>query len=236
MATRKKPARPDRTSRPEGPDGSAYSDGRTRLLLGGGVLLAVCAVIAGLVIFSSGGEAVVPSPRASVTADATSLVVGRADAPATVVVREDLTSPTSRSFDDASRDFLEIMAAQGRVRVVYQPVHGASAPTGYAATALGAWARVLRSGTPRQALRFQRMLLDAQPVSGASPPGMIDLARRAGVRDTGVLSSLSAPPPDALVRAGARPAGVLLNGRPVAGSSPVAVADSLQRALLRFRG
>ena len=230
MARRSKPRNP------QGPDGSAYSDGRTRLLLGGGVLVAVCAVIAGLVIFSSGGETVVPSPRASVSAQATSLVVGRAGAPATVLVREDLTSPTSRAFDVASRDYLEIMAAQGRVRVVYQPVHGSSAPTGYAATALGAWAQVLRSATPEQALRFQRLLMDAQPAAGGTPPGTIDLARRAGVRDADVLSSLSTPPPAALVAAGARAPQVLLDGKPVAGGSPVEVADALQKALLRQRG
>lgn len=221
---------------PQGPDGSAYSDGRTRLLLGGGVLVAVCAVIAGLVIFSSGGKAVVPSPTASVTTTATSLVVGRTGAPATVLVREDLTDPDSRAFDVASRDYLEIMAAQGRIRVVYQPVHGTTAPAGYARTALGAWAQVLRSGTPKQALRFQRLLLDAQPSAGGTAPGMIDLARRAGVRDTGVLSSLATAPPAALVAAGARSPQVLLDGRPVPGGSPVEVADTLQEALLRVRG
>ncbi len=51
-----------RAQRPLGPDGSVSSDGRTRLLLGGGVLIAVCAVIAGLVIFSGGEQAQPRSP------------------------------------------------------------------------------------------------------------------------------------------------------------------------------
>ena len=225
-----------RAQRPLGPDGSVSSDGRTRLLLGGGVLIAVCAVIAGLVIFSGGEQAQPPVARAAMSATSTSLVVGRAGAPATVTVREDLTSPRSRAFDIASRDYLEIMAAQGTVRVVYQPVHGTGTPTGYAADALGAWGEVLREGTPRQALRFQRLLLDEQPASGSPAPGLIDLAKRAGVRDEGVLSSLSTDPSAALVEAGTGSPEVLLDGRPVSGSSPVAVADALQRELLRRAG
>ena len=219
-----------------------------RLLIVLGVLAAISAVVAGFVIFSDGPQAA-PPPEATapLTATTTSLQMGPANAPSQVVVVEDLASPQSRSFDIASRDFLEIAAAQGTVRVTYQLV---GPEVGVGAAASGAWATLLREATPRQVLRFQQRVLDAQPEAPDGSSRLIDLARRAGVKDPDVLSAVGGAAGEdatAVLRAGLRtqlgtgdpsftgptrgPV-VLLDGSRMRASTPVALADALQRALL----
>lgn len=219
-----------------------------RLLIVLGVLAAISAVVAGFVIFSDGPQAAPPpEATATLTANATSLQMGPERAPSQVVVLEDLASPQSRSFDIASRDFLEIAAAQGTVRVTYQLVGPA---TGAGAEASGAWATLLRQATPRQVLRFQQRVLDAQPETQDGSSRLIDLARRAGVKDSDVLAAVgdaSGADAAALLRAGLKTqleagdaslAGpthdpvVLLDGSRLRAATPVALADALQRALL----
>ena len=224
-----------------------------RLLIVLGVLAAISAVVAGFVIFSDGPQAA-PPPEATATlaAAGSSLQMGPERAPSQVVVLEDLASPQTRSFDVASRDFLEIAAAKGTVRVTYQPY--STAASGYGVEATRAWGTLLREATPRQVLRFQQRVLDVQP--GAQPAAqdgasrLIDLAKQAGVKDADVLSAVGdAGSGDAVavLRAGAearRAAGagsvagapdgpvVLLDGTRLTASTPVALADALQRALL----
>lgn len=212
-----------------------------RLLVVVGVLGVLSAVVAGFVILSSAGApAPVPDGAAPLRAGEHSLLMGKAAAPTKVVVFEDLASPQSRSFDLASRDFLEAVAAQGHVQVEYQPV--TSATSGYPLEATTAWGALLRSGTPRQTMRFQRELFDRQPDAGQSVAGSLeDWARKAGVTDDGVLSDLAGSDPSVLAAAtaAARAASVdqvpavTLDGRPVTATSPVALADALQRELLR---
>lgn len=212
-----------------------------RLLIVVGVLGVLSAVVAGFVILSSAGApAPTPDSAAPLRAGEHSLLMGRATAPTKVVVFEDLASPQSRAFDLASRDFLEVVAAQGHVQVEYQPVR--SATSGYPLEATTAWGALLRSGTPRQAMQFQRELFDRQPETGQSVSGSLeDWARKAGVTDDGVLSDLAGTDRSFLDAASAaaqaasveRVPAVTIDGRPVTATSPVALADELQRELLR---
>jgi hypothetical protein len=212
-----------------------------RLLLVLGVLGAISTLIAALVIFSSGGEpAPVPDADAPVRASQHSLLMGRADAATKVVVFEDLASPQSRAFDLASRDFLDVVAAKGHVQVEYQPV--TSATSGYPLEATTAWGALLRSGTPQQAMRFQQELFDRQPDPGEAVSGSLeDWARKAGVEDDAVLSDLGSTD-QGFLDAGAEAAraasveqvpAVTVDGEPLTAASPVALADELQRELLR---
>ncbi len=212
----------------------------TVVLLVVGVLLAVSVVIAGLVVLSGGSEpATAPVPTATVSVEDQGLVVGPADAPATVVVHEDFGSPESRAFDIASRDFLRIEAARGVVQVRYLPFAGDE--EGYSVAALQAWAGVIGAGTPEQALAFHDVLVDRQPQAGAPVPDQfLAWAADAGIEDADVLDAIDAPDPAFVDRADAAAAAagvrrapvVLLDGRPVSGPTPVAVAERLQRALL----
>lgn len=223
------------------PDQDAPAERNTVLLLVIGALLAISAVVAGLVIFSS-GEAPAEKPESSavVRAAGPSLLVGPDDAPAKVVVYEDFGSQESRSFAIASRDFLRIEAARGAVQVAYRPfVEGSG---GYSAEAFQAWAAVLDAGTPKQALAFHDVLLDRRPASGSPTPSeLVAWAAEVGAEGDGVQSAMATPDQDT-VAAAARAASaagatrvptVVVDGKAMPVTTPIELADELQRALLR---
>ena len=207
-----------------------------------GGLALISAVIAGLVIFSSGeGPADKPEAAAPIHAGDASLSVGKSDAASKVVVYEDFASPQSREFEMGSRDFLRIEAAQGTVQVEYRPF--TTGAGGYSADALQAWGGVLAAGTPKQALAFHDVLFDRQPASGSPTPSeLVTWAEDKGIHDKAVQAAM-AQPGDALAaaagqaarEAGAtRPPFVVLDGKPLSADSPTALADALQRRILEL--
>lgn len=214
---------------------------RVLLVLGG--FGAVSAVVAGLVIFSSGSPKPPPEPAvAAVRVEGGSVSVGAEKAPTVVVVYEDFASPASRTFEISSRDFLRGEAARGEVLVQYHPI-GLGA--GYSSDAAAAWGGVVSSGTPEQALALHDLLFDRQPAANDPAPGeFIALAKKAGVTSAAVLEAVASPAPsfaDAS-RAAAAGAGVrttptvLLDGKQVTAASAVDLADDLQRAVLGTEG
>ena len=203
-------------------------------------LATLSVVIAALVIFSSGEEpARKPDPEAQVRAGEQAVIVGNESARTKVVVYEDFASQESRAFDIGSRDFLEIEAARGTVEVEYRPIAVEEDP--YARVAIAAWAGVLRAGTPAQALSFHDMLFDRQPDAGAGAPELDTWARDAGIDDPDVLDAIEVEDTQVIAEANraATQAGVtdtptvLVDGEPLAAASPTALADKLQRLLLR---
>jgi protein-disulfide isomerase len=201
----------------------------------------VSAVIAGVVIFSSSGSTAPPEdPEAKLRTSGESLTVGSSDAPTKVVVHEDFGSRKSRDFETASRDFLRVEAAQGKVLVEYRPF---SLADGYSRRALEAWAAVLEGGTPKQTLAFHDELFDRQPASGSAAAAASDLeswAVDAGV-DKGLASdAVERSDPDFVkaARQAARAADVetaptvLVDGKPFGSGSGVELADQLQRKIL----
>jgi protein-disulfide isomerase len=220
----------------------APAERNTVLLLVVGVLAVISAVIAALVIFSSGsGPAEKPEPAAPVGAGDGSVSVGSTTAPTTVVVHEDFADPASRSFEIASRDFLRIEASRGSVRVEYHPF--VAGDDGYSADAFQAWGGVLGAGTPKQALAFHDVLFDRQPPSGSPTPSeLVTWAQDKGIDDPRVHAAM-AQPDDVLVAkaaAAARDAGatttpyVVLDGKPLVAASPTELADGLQRRILEL--
>ena len=201
----------------------------------------VSAVIAGVVIFSSGGSTTPPKgPEAKVRTSEESLTVGSSDAPTKVIVYEDFGSRQSRDFETASRDFLRVEAAQGKVLVDYRPF----APAGeYSRRALEAWAAVLEGGTPKQALAFHDELFDRQPASGSASPAASDLeawAVDAGVDKVLASDAIERSDPDFVeaTRRSARAANVeaaptvLVDAKPFGSGNGVELADQLQRKIL----
>ncbi len=228
------------TTRP--PDPGAPAERNTVLLMVLGALAVISAVIAGLVIFSSGeGPADKPEATAPVRAGDASLSVGRSDAPTKVVVYEDFASPESREFEMASRDFLRIEAARGSLLVEYHPYVAGS--DDYSTDALQAWGGVLSAGTPKQALAFHDVLFDRQPSSGSPTPSeLVTWAEDKGIDDQRVHAAM-AQPADALVAAADRAAlqagvrrapYVVLGDTPLSASSPTGLADTLQRRVLEL--
>jgi protein-disulfide isomerase len=210
------------------------------LLMVIGVLAVISAVIAGLVIFSSGeGPAQKPEAVAPVSAGDRAVLVGKSSAPTKVTIYEDFGDPDSRALEIASRDFLRIDAAQGRVQVEYRPfVAGKDL---YSRDAGAAWVALLESGTPKQTLAFHDLVFDRQPDPGATEkPDFVSWAAGMGVKDKPAIDAMSSP--DASLtdrstqlaaRAGVtRTPVVLVDGKSVTADSPVALADKLQRMLL----
>jgi protein-disulfide isomerase len=210
------------------------------LLIVLGVLGVISAVIAGLVIFSSGeGPAQKPEAVAPVRAGDQAVLVGKSSAPTKVTVYEDFGDPESRALEIASRDFLRIDAAQGHVQVEYRPF--VAGDDLYSADAGAAWVALLGSGTPKQALTFHDLVFDRQPEPGATEkPDFVSWAAATGINEKSVLDAMASP--DATLTEGANQAAaragitrapvVLVDGKPVTADSPVALADKLQRMLL----
>ncbi len=222
------------------PNQDAPAERNTVLLLVIGGLVAISAVIAGLVIFSSSeAPARKPEAAAQVRAGDQSVFVGRRAAPTKVVVYEDFASPESREFEIASRDFLRIEAARGRVQVEYRPYVASGAA--YSSGAMQAWGGVLGAGTPKQALTFHDVLFDRQPGPGDDAGDQfIAWARDKGIEDADVLAAMTRPDDTLIASANsaARKAGaqrlplVLLNSAPLSAASPTELADTLQRQVL----
>jgi hypothetical protein len=222
-------------------DGEAPQRSRRLLIVLGG-LAAVSAVFATLVIFSnSTAEPAEPkAPVAQVRAGDHSLAVGAPKAATRVVVYEDFGSADSRTFDISSRDFLRDEAARGGVVVEYHPV--TLAGVDYSTDALAAWGAVLGRGRPKQALALHDLLFDLQPSpDDHAQQEFSALARKAGVKERDVLDAVGAPDRAWANSTGpaARAAGVSttprvqVDGTPLAASSPVALADKVQRLILR---
>ena len=202
---------------------------------------AVSVVIAAVVIFSSGGSTTRPeAPEAALRKGGESLIVGNPDAPKKVTVYEDFGDPHSRDFEIASRDFLQVEAAQGDVQVEYRPFPQTD---GYSLMAVEAWAAVLEDGTPKQAMAFHDELFDRQPAVDGAPPSDAELeawAVDAGVDEGLVSAALERRDSDFVDAAmgAAATAGVetvptvLLDGRPFGTGTGVKLADQLQRKIL----
>ena len=222
-------------------EGDGPPERSRRLLLGIAVLGAVSAVIAGVVIFSSGGSTTrAEDPEAKLRTSGESLIVGNSGAPTKVVVFEDFGNRQSREFEIASRDFLEVEAAQGDVVVEYHPFPRAN---GYSLLATEAWAAVLENGKAKQARAFHDELFDRQPADGAAAPSAAQLeewAVEAGVEKGMVSDALEQPDPAfaEAARKAARAAGirtvptVLVDGEPSGDGTGVELADQLQREIL----
>jgi protein-disulfide isomerase len=211
-----------------------------RLLMVLGVVVAVSALVAGAVVFSSGPSPKPPvDPQAPVRASDTTLVVGQPSARTKVIVYEDFTSTGSREFEIASRDFLRVEAGQGHALVEYHPVTlGGPRAAG---VPLAAWEAVLEAGSARQALALHDLMFDRQiPDGGVPAVDLVALAKKAGVTNSQVLETVGAldVSPPASTQPAAVPAGVrttptvLINGKPVTAPSPTALADEVQRTVL----
>ena len=226
---------------PESTPEAARRERNRRLAITTGILVLLALVVATGVWVTAGSST--PDPAAARTPAARvgdhSLVVGDADAPVKVVVYEDFLCPFCRQLETSTRDFLHQDAAKGKVQVEYRPFQ--LLPDDYSRRALDAWATVLQRGTPAQALRFHDLLYDAQPYEQAAhKPGLASLralARKAGVTDPTVLDALGSR--EATFFAASQRSAertrvrgtptVLVDGRPLGGSSIQDLADRLEK-------
>jgi protein-disulfide isomerase len=221
-------------------DDEAPPERSRRLLIVLGALGGVSAVIAALVIVSSGGsDRPAEAPVAQVRTSGQALLLGKTGAPTKIVVYDDFGGRESREFEIASRDFLDVEAAQGKVLVEYRPV---DLGDGYSTQALRAWSAVVQHGTARQAKAYRDLLFDQQPDPGTHSAATqfeawsVDAGVKEGVVSDGLTSPDSAFVDSATKQARAARVKVaptvLVDGHPVGSGDGIELADRLQREIL----
>jgi protein-disulfide isomerase len=222
---------------------AARAERNRRLAIVGAVVAVLAVIVAAGFWYTSGSDS--GGHAAATTAETTAgdhaLVVGdNAQAKYKVVVYEDFLCPYCREFELASRDFLHADADKGLVQVEYRPFH--LLPDDYSVRALNAFAAVLAE-SPKKALEFHDLLYDKQPYeTAADKPDaakLAELAGSVGADKSAVEKAVEADDPawkDAADRAAAA-AGVdstptvLVNGKPLAGSTVTDMADNLERMI-----
>ena len=150
-----------------------------RLTVGAIVLVILAIVGIGLVIQSrrdtTGEVATEPTATATATAgdsqvaaaDTYGLGVGNPDAPVKIEIFEDFLCPFCQAYEEAGREQLRALVAEGKAYVVYRPIAFLNE---YSARALNAFAVVLEKAGPEVALKFHDRLYDEQPAeTGAMP-------------------------------------------------------------------
>jgi protein-disulfide isomerase len=142
----------------------ARKERNRRVGLIAGIVVLLCAVVAGGTWYASGTGAKTTSgsDEVTVTAGATSLGVGDASAPVKVVIYEDFQCPYCRELESSTKDFLRENAAKGKVYVEYQPINLLS-QLPYSEKALNAWAAVLKHASPQAALKLHDLFYEHQP-------------------------------------------------------------------------
>lgn len=157
---------------------------RNRQVLTVAGVVAVLALIAGVLFFIQPGDDA--APETSVAPEGASdyaLAVGEADAPHLVVVYEDFLCPFCAEFEAASDDDLARLAEEGEARVEYRPLNFLSRMGDYSERATNAFAAVLDQEGPEVAKDFHDALFENQPPeSGPFPDddALIELAVAAG--------------------------------------------------------
>lgn len=220
------------------------SERNRKLGITGAIVAVIAIVVAAGVWFSMGKSSSVDPAAGSAVAkvDGDSLVVGPDSAKTKVTIYEDFQCPYCRQFENSSRDFLREAATDGKAQVTYKPFNLLTQDD-YSARALSAWATVLTDGTPAQALAYHDELFDNQPYENASSKPdtsqLRDWAKDAGVKKSSVLDAIG--PVDksyvskvtqAAVGAGVQGTPtILVNGKPLSGSSISDQADQLEEQI-----
>jgi protein-disulfide isomerase len=166
-------------------------------VLGGVVILGlVAAIVVAVINATGGGDRDVPGPTGEVVAprnitDSGAVVVGAADAPATVEVYYDYMCPACGAFEAANGDELDRLMSEGVARLELRPISfldETSEGTRYSTRAANAFATVVDSA-PDLAWAFHRALYAEQPqegTEGLSDDEIAAIATGAGVPDDAV--------------------------------------------------
>jgi protein-disulfide isomerase len=166
--------------------------------------IVVTALVAVMVVLAVTTFVLVQSSRREDTASATvpahltggtSVVVGKADAPVTVVAYEDFQCPACGAFERSNDAQLKAWVAAGTVRIEYRPIAflDRASTDDYSTRALNAAAAVVDSA-PAAFEAFHDALFAEQPAEGG--PGLSD----ARLIDLAVAAGAPRPPVAAAVR------------------------------------
>lgn len=219
----------------------ARKERNRKMAIAAAIVVVLAAVVAGTFWYSSGASnTTAPAANAPATAGDHSLVIGKASAKYHVIVYEDFLCPFCREFEMASRDYLHADAAKGLVQVEYRPFH--LLQDDYSVRALNAFAAVLTQ-SPAKALKFHDLLYDNQPYENAATKPdaakLADWAGSVGADKAAVEAAVTANDPAYVNAVDAMAAKdkvqgtptVLVNGKPLTGSTITDMSDSLEKMI-----
>lgn len=152
------------------------------------VVVAIAVVVGGLVWYAlSQSDSEITAVEAGKSEHG--LVIGPDDAPRKVVIYEDFLCPYCGEFENATRDDLTELAADGKVQVDYRPFVLLDQVGPYSELATSAFAVVQEESGDQVAKKFHDLLFENQPSeSGPFPSAgdLVDLAVEAGASEADV--------------------------------------------------
>jgi protein-disulfide isomerase len=144
---------------------------RRSIIVSAGVVAVVVVIVGIFVLVQLGSQG--PSVSAHTVGGTTSgygFVVGKADAPATLVAYEDFQCPVCDNYEKIDGPTVEKYLQEGKLRVEYRPVAilDRESSTNYSTRALNAAACVRNFGTAAEFLTFHDLLYANQPAEGSA--------------------------------------------------------------------
>lgn len=172
----------------------AHAERRRRSLIGGAVavVVVVIAVVIGIVVQTQRSSTSATARVPAHTADGGNVVVvGKATAPVTVDLYEDLQCPNCKAFEDTTGQTLAQLVAAGTVQAHYHPMAFLDNATNnrYSTRALNAAAAVVDAAGGDAFQKFHDLLYANQPPetgSGLSDAQLIAYAHQVGATGANV--------------------------------------------------
>lgn len=168
------------------------TEARRRILTIGGVALAMILIVGGAIAVSLWQQDKDQEKlEQAVSAESDyGVAIGPKDAPHDVVIYEDFLCPFCGQLENATRDDLAGLAADGKVRVEYRPFDLLSQIGDYPIRATNAFALVLEKSGPEVAKKFHDLLYENQPSEqdpdAATNDDLVKLAVEAGATESDV--------------------------------------------------
>lgn len=174
----------ERAARLEELKREAKAQERRRNLMVGGVVAAVVAIVATVLVLVTLGNQDVDATAAGESDYG--LVVGSTDAPREVVIYEDFLCPFCGQLELTVRERLDAAVEAGEANVEYRPLGFLGRIDDYSPEAANAFAVVLDASGPEVARKYHDLLFDEQPPESGPFPDtddLVELAVEAGARE-----------------------------------------------------
>jgi protein-disulfide isomerase len=152
---------------------------RRRNLMVGGVVVALLVIVVGGFFLSRALDTSKDVQAPGAGGSEHGLTIGPADAPHDVVIYEDFLCPYCGELEDASREDLARLAADGKVQVEYRPFNLLSSVGDYSERSAAVFAVVLDTSGPDVAKKLHDLLYEHQPSESGPFPSDDDLVKLA---------------------------------------------------------